>query len=157
MLGHVLAAWQGARVVFIPKPGKSGYTSSKDFRHISSTSFLLKTSERLVDRYVRDITLRGKTLHAEQHAYRAGMSTEIALQRVTQLIQPQLENGGFAVGTSMEGAFNHTSRGVISEALRRFEGPTMLVDWTSHMLGNRKLELTKGNSTVRGGVSPGCP
>ena len=58
MLEHVSAAWQGARVVFLPKPGKSGYTSSKDFRPISLTSFLFKTSERLVERYVRDVTLR---------------------------------------------------------------------------------------------------
>ena len=33
----------------------------------------------------------------------------------------------------------------------------MLVDWTSHMLGNRQLEVTKGNTTVRGDVSSGCP
>ena len=33
----------------------------------------------------------------------------------------------------------------------------MLVDWTSHMLGNRQLEATKGNTTVRGDVSSGCP
>ena len=67
------------------------------------------------------------------------MSTEKALQRVTQLIQPQLENGGFDLGTSMdiEWTFNHISRGVISDALRSFGVPTMLVDWTSHMLGNR--------------------
>ena len=142
MLGHVPAAWQGAR--FIPKPGKSGYTSATDFRPISLTSFLLKTSERLVDRYVRDVTLIGKTLHTGQHAYRAGMFTETALQKVTQLIQPQLDNGGFAVGTSMNiGSFNHTSRSVISDALRRFGMPIMLVDWTSHMLGNRQLEVTK--------------
>ena len=57
MLGHVPAAWLGVGVVFIPKPGKSEYTSSKDFRPINLTSFLLKTSERLVERYVRDVQL----------------------------------------------------------------------------------------------------
>ena len=95
-----------------------------------------------------------------QHAYRAGMSMDTALKRVTQLIQPQLENGGFAVGTFMdiEGAYHHTSRGVISDALRRVGAPTlMLVDWASHMLGNRQLEMTKGNTTVSGDVSSGCP
>lgn len=51
MLGHVPAAWQGTRVVFIPKTGRSGYTSHKDFRPISLTSFMLKTAERIVDRY----------------------------------------------------------------------------------------------------------
>ena len=56
MLGYVPAAWQGARVVFIPKPGKCGYTSLKDCRPISLTSFLLKTSERLIDLKVIHLT-----------------------------------------------------------------------------------------------------
>ena len=57
----------------------------------------------------------------------------------------------------IEGAFNHTIRGVIGDALRRFGVPTMLVDWTSHILGNRQFEVTKDNTTVRGDVSSGCP
>ena len=103
--------------------------------------------------------LRGKTLHADQRAYRAGMSTETALQRVTQLIKALLDSGGFAVSTYMdiEGAFNHTLKGIISDALRRFGVSTLLVDWTSHMLRNRELEVTKGKTTVRRcDVSSGC-
>ena len=47
--GYVPALWRQAKVVFIPKPGRSSYCGPRDFRPISLTSFLLKTMERLVD------------------------------------------------------------------------------------------------------------
>ena len=52
--GYVPAMWRQVKVVFIPKPGRSSYSGPKDFRPISLTSFLLKTMERLVDRFLRD-------------------------------------------------------------------------------------------------------
>ena len=100
ILGHVPAAWQGTRIVFIPKAGRNGYLSPKDFRPISLTSFMLKTAERLVDRYIRDQTLANKPLYEDQHAYCTGKSTETALKRVVQLIEPQLSNEGYAVGNN---------------------------------------------------------
>jgi hypothetical protein len=39
------------RVVFIPKAGRCSYTVPRDFRPISLTLFLLKTMERVVDRF----------------------------------------------------------------------------------------------------------
>ena len=78
-LGYVPKAWRGTRVIFIPKAGKNEWTSPKNFRPISLTSFVLKTVERLVDRYIRDKILTAKPLHRDQHAYSAGRSTETAL------------------------------------------------------------------------------
>ena len=71
-------------MVFIPKAGKNGYTSPKDFRPISLTFFLLQTVERLVDRYVRDKVLLRRSLDKDQHAFRAGHSTETALSRAVK-------------------------------------------------------------------------
>ena len=51
--GYVPALWCQAKVVFIPKPGRSSYCGPRDFRPISLTSFLMKTMERLVDRFSR--------------------------------------------------------------------------------------------------------
>jgi hypothetical protein len=56
-LSYTPSAWKLARVVFIPKAGRTSYSSAKDFRLISLTSFLLKTLEKLIDAYVRDIVL----------------------------------------------------------------------------------------------------
>jgi hypothetical protein len=41
-------------VVFIPKPGSDTHSRSKDYRPISLTSFMLKTMERLIDRFMQD-------------------------------------------------------------------------------------------------------
>jgi len=70
--GYVPAVWQQVKVVFIPKPGRSTYSGPRDFRPISLTSFLLKTMERLVDRFLRDEALAIVPLHPHQHAYQAG-------------------------------------------------------------------------------------
>jgi hypothetical protein len=40
--------WRNAEVIFLPKPGKDGYTNSRAFRPISLMLFLFKTLERLV-------------------------------------------------------------------------------------------------------------
>ena len=67
--GYVPTVWCQVKVVFIPKPGRNSYCGSKDFRPLSLTSFLLKTLERLVDRFLRDEILISKPLHPNQHAY----------------------------------------------------------------------------------------
>jgi hypothetical protein len=77
--GYVPAIWRQVKAVCIPKPGRNSYGGPKDFRPISLTSFLLKTMERLVDRFLRDEILATKPLHPNQHAYQAGKSVEMAL------------------------------------------------------------------------------
>jgi hypothetical protein len=79
--GYVPSAWRQVKVVFKPNPGRNTYSGPKDYRRISLTSFLLKTMERLVDRYLRDEALAQSPLHPIQHAYSAVKSTETALHQ----------------------------------------------------------------------------
>lgn len=51
---YISIAKKGVRLAFIPKLGQLAYTLAKAFRPISSTSFKLKTLERLIDIYLRD-------------------------------------------------------------------------------------------------------
>ena len=44
--GYVPVIWRQVKVVFIPKPGKDSYSGPRDYRPISLTSFLLKTTEK---------------------------------------------------------------------------------------------------------------
>jgi hypothetical protein len=67
------------KVVFIPKPGRNSYCGPRNFRPISLTSFLLKTMERLVDRFLRDEVLVLRPLHPNKHAYQSGKSVYTAL------------------------------------------------------------------------------
>jgi hypothetical protein len=70
------------KVVFIPKPGGSSCTGPRDCRPISITSFLLKTMDRLVGRFLRDKTLALTPMHPNQHAYQAGKSMEMAIHQL---------------------------------------------------------------------------
>jgi hypothetical protein len=56
-------AWRYTRVMFISKPGKVSNTEAKAYRPISLSFFLLKTVEKLVDRYMRDDVMRDRPLH----------------------------------------------------------------------------------------------
>ena len=75
-LGYIPRIWRSSRVTFIPKPGKPNYAVAKAFRPISLASFLLKVSEKLVDRYLHRRPLSAIHIHPRQHAFQMGKSTE---------------------------------------------------------------------------------
>ena len=112
-----------------------------------------------MDRYICDKILTAKPLRRDQHACRAGRSTETALSKTENPIEDQLNLKGFATATFMdiEGAFKHTSSEVIRRAMIRQGDPIAVVDWTCHMLGNRIITINKGNTTLRGIFESECP
>ncbi|XP_033228840.1 uncharacterized protein LOC117180450 [Belonocnema kinseyi] len=90
-LKHVPSAWNDGIVAFIPKRGSEGYIAIKDFKPISLTSFILKTLERQVERYIRDKVLLASPLHRGQHAFQDDCSAETALHAVVAKLEQQLE------------------------------------------------------------------
>jgi len=53
--------------------------------------FLLKTVERLVDRFLRDEILDLRPLQPNQHAYQAGKSVETALHQLMVQVEKALD------------------------------------------------------------------
>jgi hypothetical protein len=106
--GYVPAIWRQVKVVFMPKPGRDSYGGPKDFRPISLTSFLLKTMERLVDRFLRDEILAFMPLHPNQRAYQAGKYVETALHQLVVRVEKALDQQDTALGVflDLEWAFN---------------------------------------------------
>lgn len=152
-------SWREVKVVFIPKPGRRDYSLAKSYRPISLTSFLLKTLERLCDRYIRDHVLATKPLHPNQHAYIPGRSTESALHTVAGRIERSLDNKMSTLGVfiDIEGAFDKTTFDSINTALRERGVNDTLREWIIHFLKHRAVHITVGNTTIRGTVSRGCP
>lgn len=101
-IGYIPRAWRRARVMFIPKAGRSEYICAKNFKLICLTSFMLKTLKKLVDVYMRDVVLLQCPLHLNQHAYRAGYSMETALHSAVSIVGEQLEKISYAVGVSLD-------------------------------------------------------
>jgi len=101
--GYVPALRRQVKVVFIPKPGRNPYSRPRDYTPISLKSFLLKTMERLMDRYLRDKALALVPLHPNQ-------PVETALHQLSVQIEKALDQQETALGFFLyiEGAFNNT-------------------------------------------------
>jgi predicted ABC-type ATPase len=78
------------------------FDAPAQFRPISLTSFLLKTMERLVDRFLRDEILALWPLHPNQHAYQAGKSVETALHQLVIRVEKALDQQEIALGVFLD-------------------------------------------------------
>ena len=158
-LGYIPRAWRDVVVLFIPKPGRSTYDRAGSYRPISLTSFLLKTLERMCDRYVRDEILRVKPLHKNQHAYQAGKSTETALHHVVHMLERNMnyKKLTLAVFFDLEGGFNKVAFRTINKDLRRFNVDRTLIRWIMSMLRNRILSVNLFGVHRTELVDRGCP
>ena len=156
--GYILASWRQAKVVFIPKPGRSSYCGPRDFRPISLKSFLLKTMERLVDRFLRDETLTLLPLHPNQHAYQVGKSVETALHQLVR-VDKSLDQQEIALGVflDIEGACDKTYYDSMCSALTRHGVVQTIVRWIRATLEGRLVPAALGNVSRSVAVSKGCP
>ncbi|CAG9829773.1 unnamed protein product [Diabrotica balteata] len=109
--------WHLARTIINEK--KDDYTLPKAFRPISLTSFLLKTMERLCERYIRMKVMVHNPLHPNQHAYTSGRSTDSALHHVVGKNERSLDNKESTLGLfiDIEGAFDETTFPTITQQL----------------------------------------
>jgi hypothetical protein len=137
--GYVPMAWHQVKVVFTPKPRRDTNCVPTDYRLISLTSFLLKTMERLVDRFNRDETLTLSPLHPNQHAYQTSNSTETALHQLMVRIEKALDQEETALGVflDIEGAFNNTSYDSICASLARRGVSHTIIRWIQATLEGR--------------------
>ncbi|XP_074111456.1 uncharacterized protein LOC141535431 [Cotesia typhae] len=157
-LSYIPSAWRMVRVVFLPKPGKASYDQAKSFRPISLSSFLLKTLEKLIDRYIRDGTLVHKSLHDSQHAYQAGKSVETALHSVVKYVEGAFHRKQAVLGEfiDIEKAFDNTPLESIRNAVENFKIEDSITRWIHNMLRLRTVSTELSNN-VEARVRRGCP
>ena len=155
---YVPKIWTQAKVVFIPKSGRCGHTKAKDYRPISLTSFLLKTLERLVDRYIRG-KLDFASVCPDQHAYIEGRSVETALHRVVRTIERDLGTKQYTLAAflDIEGAFNCVTTDGIVAAMSRFNLEPILVRWARRLLCDRHITSECADAVRNGTVRLGTP
>lgn len=158
-LGHVPKPWKHIKVVFIPKPGRNDYQNAKAFRPISLSSFLLKTLERLVDRYIRDKCLKLHKLSDNQHAFRTGRSTDSALHDLIFSVEKTMQGSESVLGVFMdiEGAFDNTTVAAVAQAACDRGVGGDIIDWIEDMLTDRHLHATLNGVSVTATTRRGCP
>ncbi|MCP3666940.1 MAG: hypothetical protein GY696_31350 [Gammaproteobacteria bacterium] len=157
--GYIPQAWRDIKVVFIPKPGKASYALAKSHRPISISSFVLKTLEKLVDRYIREDALVNHPLSTNQHAYIAGRSTETALHKLVSRIERSFYKKEYALAVflDIEGAFDNAAFDVIEDTLRERGVHSVAARWIGNLLRCRIVHGSVGDSTVRVAVKKGTP
>ena len=157
--GLIPIAWRGVNVKFIPKPGKDTYSDPKSFRPISLMSFILKTLEKLIDRYVRETYLIENPLHKNQYAYQEGKSTEAALHLAVAKMEKTIscKEIGLAAFLDIEGAFDNTSFEVITRAAFRFGIPVPIIRWMNNMLSSRTVRANIFDIETRIRPTQGTP
>ena len=146
-------------MVFNPKNGRTDYSTAKAFRPISLTSFLIKTLERMVDRYLVERIISADPLHENQHAYRRGRSTETALHAVVSKIERSLHHKDVALAVffDVEGAFDKARPTNICNALRTRGAAPSVIEWIRSALEERNVTTAVGDSELYIGVRGGCP
>ena len=157
--GLIPKTWSGVNAIFIPKPGKLSYAEPKSFRPISLMSFVLKTLEKLIDRYIRDTSLVEKPLHKFQYAYQEGKSTEAALHLIVAKMEKTTENKevGIAAFLDIEGAFDNTSFDVIAKSASRFGVNPILTIWIQNMLSSRNVRAKLFDTSIHVKPTQGTP
>jgi len=158
-LGYIPESWREVLVMFIPKPGRVTYDKASSYRPISLTSFVMKVLERLCDRYIRDVILRVKPLHRNQHAYLSGKSVDTAMHQVVHELEKNMGHDKLTLAAfiDLEGAFNKVTFRAINAALRRFGVERTLIRWIMAMLSNRLLTINLLGACRSGFVDRGCP
>jgi hypothetical protein len=135
-LHYTPTLWRKSEIVFIPKPGKTDYSSLRAFRPISLMSFLLKTLERLVQ---WRLETTAAPYHRNQHVFRTGHCTEHALSHMTDLAEKALlrQHVALAVFLDIEGAFDTLSSKAIGRGMRKHGVEENLTLWYTQYLRHR--------------------
>ena len=130
-------------MVFIPKTGKPR-SQVKSLRPIGLMSFILKTLEKLLDRHIKDGVLIDRSLHQNQFAYRAGMSSVTALFLVVHRLENFLTDKAIALVAflDIEGAFDNTTFNAIITTARECGLEETCCRWVRSMLESRLVHTS---------------
>ncbi len=92
---------QDSKVIFIPKPGKTDYSTVKSFRPISLTSFAFKATEKVLLWDLENQEMYGK-INKNQHVFCNGHSRDTALTVMVGSIENAALNDQHALGIFLD-------------------------------------------------------
>ena len=121
------------------------------------TEFLLKTLEKLYDRYIRDGPLKRFPLSTFQHAYRPGRSCETALHQLVSRNGKSLFYKESSLFLDIEGAFNKLQFEVVKRAALRHGLQPTVICWLLSLLRCRLLTISINEANVKALAIQGCP
>jgi ribonuclease HI len=156
---YIPRIWRGTKVHFIPKQGKDNYESCKSFRPISLMSFVLKSLEKLIDRHIKDTTLKERPLNKRQHAYQTGKSCISALHEYSTELERAVNYKEVTISIIVDivGAFDQTQFHIMETKSQERGIHPLLSKWFGRMLRDRIIRPLIGDSEQQYLATRGCP
>ncbi len=150
------------RSTIIPVPKKPKITGLNDYRPVALTSVVMKSFEKLVLAYLKDIT--GPLLDPLQFAYRANRSVDDAVNMRLHYILQHLDRPGTYVRilfVDFSSAFNMIIPSLLQPKLTQLSVPTSFCQWINSFLTDRQQlvrlgKYTSSTRTISTGAPQGC-
>ncbi|KAK3524842.1 hypothetical protein QTP86_007580 [Hemibagrus guttatus] len=150
------------RSTIIPIPKKPKITGLNDYRPVALTSVVMKSFERLVLAYLKNIT--GPLLDPLQFAYQANRSVDDAVNMGLHFILQHLDKSGTYVRllfVDFSSAFNTIIPTLLQTKLTQLSVPSSICQWITSFLTDRhqlvKLgKFTSNSRTTSTGAPQGC-
>ncbi len=150
------------RSTIIPVPEKPKITGLNDYRSVALTSVVMKSFEKLVLAYLKDIT--GPLLDPLQFAYRANRSVHDAANMGLHYILQHLDRPGTYVRilfVDFSSAFNTIIPNLLLPKLTQLSVPTSICQWITSFLTDRQQlvslgKYTSSTRTISTGAPQGC-
>jgi len=145
-LGHFPTPFKGARVVVIPKPGKTRAQKelANAWRPIALLKCLGKIIETVVARRVTEAAEERGLLPEGQFGNRKQRSTEVAGRFVVSAVRTAWAWGGVAslLQLDLKGAFDTVHHGALVVSLKRLGAPPGFIAWLKSYLRDREGVLS---------------
>ncbi|KAI2645814.1 Ribonuclease inhibitor [Labeo rohita] len=146
----------------IPVPKKPKITGLNDCRPVALTSVIMKSLEKLVLAYLKDIT--GPLLDSLQFAYRANRSVNDAVNMGLHFILQHLDKPGTYVRilfVDFSSGFNTIIPTLLQTKLNQLSVPSSISQWiTIFLTGRQQLvrmgTLMSSSCTTNTGIPQGC-
>ncbi|KAK3548293.1 hypothetical protein QTP70_009090 [Hemibagrus guttatus] len=140
---HVPACFKTSAIV--PGPKKTKITGLNDYRPITLTSVVMKSFERLVLSYLKDIT--DPLLDPLQFAYRANRSVDDAVNMAFHFILQHLDSPGSYARiqfVDFSSAFNMIIPALLRDKLFQLNVPDSMCSWITDFLTDRRQFVRLG-------------
>ncbi|KAL0163870.1 hypothetical protein M9458_039623, partial [Cirrhinus mrigala] len=124
----------------IPIPKNPKITGLNDYRPVALTSLIMKSFEKLVLAYLKDIT--GPLLDPLQFAYRANRSVDDAVNTGLHFILQHLDKPGTYMRilfVDFSSAFNTIMPTLLQTKLNQLSVPSSICQWITSFLTDRQL------------------
>ncbi len=133
------------RSTIIPVPKKPMITGLNDYRPVALTSVVMKSFEKLVLAYLKDIT--GPLLDPLQFAYRANRYVDDAVNMGLHYILQHLDKSGSYVRilfVDFSSVFNTITPTLLQTKLTQLSVPSSICQWITSFLTNRQQLVRLG-------------